>query len=219
MEIYPYSEELANALTHGIGVVIFLVLCPVLIAYAVQTGYNRKVIGASLFSIGLLAVFASSSIYHAIPDKFTKEVMRVFDYLSIYLLLAGSYTAFIIIYFQNKFGNLLLAFIWFSSFLGISFKIMAPDASFVYSLMIYLGLGWIGIFLIKPSLRKVKSRILSLLLLGGIFYTMGTYFIYYDDVKYYHAIWHLFVLLGALTHWWAVLLSVQDKVRVNKLKL
>jgi hemolysin III len=217
MDLYPLIQELSNALTHGVGVVIFMVLSPLLISFSVQTRSNEKIIGASLFSFGLLAVYLSSTIFHAIPYEFTKAVLRYFDLLSIYLLIAGSYSAYILIYFYNKKGAVLLFIIWAISIAGITIVVALPDISFVYSLILYLVLGWIGIVLIKPSLRKVPARILGLLLLGGIFYTAGTYFFYYDFVKYYHAIWHVFVILGSVSHWTAIMMAVNEPVEKKRM--
>ena len=211
MENYPYAQELANALTHGIAFTIFMVLCPLLISITVQTKSIYKITGICFFSFGLLAVYMSSTIFHAIPDKVTKEVLHSFDLLSIYLLIAGTYTAFILIYFKDKLGAILLSLIWLTSLSGITLKIIIPNASFIYSLMLYLILGWAGIVLIKPSIGKMSRKILYLIIAGGITYTAGTYFIYNDaSAKYYHAVWHIFVLAGSLMHWTAVLLAVKD---------
>lgn len=209
MEDYPYAEELANALTHGIAVAIFIVLCPLIISLAVQSKSPSKIVGACFFSFGLLAVYLSSTLFHAISEKMAKDLLHTFDLLSIYLLICGTYTAFIQIYLKNWIGNTLLVLMWFTSAIGITLKIIVPDASFVYSLALYLILGWVGIFLIKPLWKKMTTAILSLIVAGGLFYTFGTYFIYNDHIKYYHAIWHLFVLAGSLAHWSALLLAIQ----------
>lgn len=213
MENYPYTEELVNALTHGIGAVIFMVLCPLLIAMAVKKGDNFKIVGAVFFSFGLLSVFLASAIYHAVPDKFTKDILNYFDFLAIYFLISGSYTSFLLTYFRSKQGAFYIALIWIFAILGMNLKIFWPQAPIFYSLVIFLGMGWLGVFLVRPSLRKVNSKILLLILIGGLFYTSGTYFFYNDYKSFYHAIWHLFVLAGSVCHWVAVLLSVADKTR------
>jgi len=209
MELDLYTEELANSLTHGVGVVLFLILCPLLISSAVQSGKAERIVGSCFFSFGLLAVYFSSTIFHSIPDKFTKEVLSYFDLLSIYFLIAGSYTAYICIYFKNKLGFILLAGIWIISVLGINFAIFIPDLPSIYSLIMYLALGWVGIFLIRPSIRKIPPIVLTLIVAGGLAYTVGTYFYYHDDLKYYHAIWHLFVVSGSVLHWVAIFLAVR----------
>lgn len=211
-----YAEELANALTHGVGAVLFLVLGPLLISIAVQTGKAGKIIGACFFSFGLLAVYFSSTIFHAISHQFTKEVLQYFDLLSIYFLIAGTYTAYILVYFKNKLGFILLASIWLISILGINFKIFIPDLPPIYSLLLYLILGWIGIILIKPSIRKVSNDVLGLILLGGVSYTIGTYFFYFDNFRFYHAIWHLFVVLGSLLHWIALFLAIRGDKKLEE---
>ena len=211
MKDYPYAEELANALTHGIGVAIFMVLCPLIISLAVQTKSSSKIVGVCFFSFGLLAVYLSSTLFHAISEEIAKDLLHSFDLLSIYLLISGTYTAFILIYFKNRLGSGLLALIWLTSAIGISLKVTIPDAPFIYSLILYLVLGWIGIFLIKPLLKKMTTTILCLIVGGGLCYTFGTYFIYNDNIKYYHAVWHLFVLAGSVTHWVALLFAVREE--------
>lgn len=216
MEVLEYvytQEELANALTHGIGVVLLLVLCPLLISLAAQSQDTRKIIGSVVFSFGLLAVYFSSTIFHSIPDKITKDVLHYFDLLSIYLLIAGSYTPFLLTYFRNKLGAFYLLTIWALSFLGIFFQLFFKGEAPIFSLILYLLMGWLAIFMIKPAFLKIRPLVLSLLLAGGLSYTLGTYFFYYDYIEYYHAIWHLFVLGGSLCHYAAVLISVKDKMR------
>jgi hemolysin III len=209
MEFELYAEELANSLTHGVGAVLFLVLGPLLISTAVQTGKAGKIIGSCFFSFGLLSVYFSSTIFHAISHQFTKEVLQYFDLLSIYFLIAGTYTAYILVYFKNKLGFILLAAIWLVSVLGINFAIFIPDLPPIYSLLLYLMLGWIGIVLIKPSINKVSNDVLGLIVLGGVLYTVGTYFFYFDNIRFYHAIWHLFVVFGSLLHWVALFLAIR----------
>jgi hemolysin III len=211
-----YAEELANSLTHGVGAVLFLVLGPLLISTAVQTKKAGKIIGACFFSFGLLSVYFSSTIFHSISHQFTKEVLQYFDLLSIYFLIAGTYTAYILVYFKNKLGFILLATIWVISALGINFEIFIPDLPPIYSLLLYLILGWIGIVLIKPSIHKVSNDVLGLILLGGVSYTIGTYFFYFDNLRFYHAIWHLFVVLGSLLHWVALFLAIRGDKKLEE---
>jgi len=211
---YPHAKDILDALTHGVGAVIFLTLNPLLIASAVYSGFNRKIIGAIIFSFGLLAVYFSSTLFHAMPDKVTKDILHHFDLLSIYLLISGTYTPFLLIYFRSKLGKFLLILVWFLTSLGVTFQIFAKNVPFFYTLVIYLGMGWIGLVLVKPAIVKLKPTVLWLLLIGGLFYTVGTYFIYHDnEVWYYHAIWHLFVLAGSISHFFGVYLAMKDKIR------
>ncbi len=211
---YPYAENIANALTHGVGVLIFLVLCPMLIATAVYTAFGRKITGAVIFSFGLLAVYFSSTLFHAMPDKVTREILHYFDLFSIYLLISGTYTPFLLIYFRSKLGKFLLILVWALTAIGITMQLVSEHIPFFYTLVVYIGMGWIGLLLVKPAILKLKPPVLFLLLFGGIAYTSGTYFIYHDGLYwYYHAIWHVFVLVGSLCHFGAVYLALQDKVR------
>lgn len=211
----PYASEILNALTHGVGVILFLVLVPFLIATAVNTGFHRKIIGAIVFSIGLLAVYFSSTIFHAVPEKVSKHILNYFDLLSIYLLISGTYSPFLLIYFKRKFGTFMLILIWALSLVGITLEIVVEQLPTFISLIIYIAMGWIGLFLIKPALLRIRPKVLWLILAGGVSYTLGTYFFYNDAVAYYyHSIWHLFVLGGSLLHFSAVYLAIIDKKRV-----
>lgn len=211
---YPYAENIANSLTHGVGVLMFMVLCPMLIATAVLTAYNRKITGSVIFSFGLLAVYLSSTLFHAMPDEVTRDILHYFDLCSIYLLISGTYTPFLLIYFRSKLGKFLLIVVWALTAIGITMQLVSENIPFFFTLIVYIGMGWIGLFLIKPAILKLKPPVLILLLAGGIAYTAGTYFIYHDsEVWYYHAIWHLFVLAGSMAHFWAVYLALKDKVR------
>lgn len=211
---YPYAEDLINALTHGVGVIFFLVLTPLLIATAVNTNYPRKIWGAVIFSFGLLAVYFSSTIYHSLPEKISKNILNYFDLLAIYLLISGTYSPFLLIYFRSKWGKFLLIFLWGVTLIGMTSKIVISNMPFFYTLMIYIAMGWVGVFLIRPALYKIKALALWLLLIGGVSYTVGTYFIYHDqEVWYYHAIWHGFVFVGSMCHYWAVYLAIKDKIR------
>ncbi|MCB0510671.1 MAG: hemolysin III family protein [Bacteroidetes bacterium] len=211
---HPYAENIVNSLTHGVGALIFLVLCPLLIATAVYTAYSRKIAGALIFSFGLLAVYFSSTLFHAMPDKYTKEILHYFDLFSIYLLISGTYTPFLLIYFRSKLGKFLLIVVWALTAVGITMQLVLQHVPFFYTLVVYLGMGWIGLLLVRPAILKLKPKALWLLFIGGLAYTSGTYFIYHDQsVWYYHAIWHVFVLVGSLCHFWSVYFALRDKVR------
>ena len=211
---YPHAENIANSLTHGVGVLIFMVLCPMLIATAVYTAYNRKITSSVIFSFGLLAVYLSSTLFHAMPDKVTRDILHHFDLFSIYLLISGTYTPFLLIYFRSKLGKFLLILVWALTAIGVTMQLVSENIPFVFTLLVYIGMGWIGLLLIKPALLKLKPPVLILLLLGGIAYTFGTYFIYhYQEIWYYHAVWHVFVLAGSMAHFWAVYLALKDKIR------
>lgn len=165
---YPYAENIANSLTHGVGVLLFLVLTPLLIATAVYTAYTRKISGAVIFSFGLLAVYFSSTLFHAMPDKVTREILHFFDLFSIYLLISGTYTPFLLIYFRSKLGKFLLIFLWVLTVVGISAELLIEQVPFLMTLLIYLGMGWVGLLLIRPAILKLKPTVLWLLLIGGV---------------------------------------------------
>jgi hemolysin III len=142
------------------------------------TTYARKISGAVIFSFGLLAVYLSSTLFHAMPDKVTREILHYFDLFSIYFLISGTYTPFLLIYFRSKLGKFLLILVWALTAIGIAMQLVAEHVPFFYTLVVYLGMGWIGLLLIRPAILKLKPFVLWLLLLGGLSYTIGTYFIY-----------------------------------------
>ncbi len=202
-------KEIANSLTHGLGLLFGIVAIPILIAIAATTGNTKGIVGASIYGFSFLMVFGFSTLYHSIPHPTVKKVLRVMDHISIYFLIAGSYTPFILAYMYNSLGFTLLSVLWGLTFVGIFFKIFFTGKFKLLSTIIYLIMGWLLVVAIKPFIATVPLTTFILITIGGILYTLGVVFFLWKKMTYHHAIWHVFVLGAAICHFVAVMHSVK----------
>jgi hemolysin III len=206
-ETRPLSlgEEIANAVTHGIGLVASLVGLPVLVLAAAARGDALLVAGCSVFGATLVALYAASTLYHAVPPSRAKQVLRVIDHSAIYLLIAGTYTPFTLGVLRGHAGWSLFGTVWCLAALGILFKVVLGMRFPRASTFIYVLMGWLAVIVIRPLATGLPRTGLEWLILGGLLYTGGVYFYVNKRVRYSHMVWHLFVLAGSLCHFWAVL--------------
>ena len=201
---YEPREELANALTHGLGLLASLIGVPVLVASYLARGDLLLVLGVSIFAASLLAVYTTSTLYHAVPHPRAKQLLQVADHVAIYLLIAGTYTPFTLGVLRGAWGWSLLAAIWTLAALGIFFKVVFNKRFKRLSTAFYLMMGWAVIVAIRPMALAMPNAGLWLLAAGGLLYTGGVFF-YVRKTRYTHAIWHCFVLGGSACHFFAVL--------------
>lgn len=201
-------EEFANSLSHGIGLIFGIIGLPIPIALAAINGNIPGLVGASVFGFGFLMVFAFSTLYHAISHPAIKKSLRVMDHVSIYFLIAGSYTPFLLVFMFNETGLTVLSVLWGAALIGVVFKIFATGKWNVVSTIMYLVMGWSVLFVPNEFFGSVSTECLILVATGGGLYTLGVVFYLWERIPYNHAIWHLFVLGGAICHYVAVLFSV-----------
>ena len=199
-----FRDELASALTHGLGAVAALAGGAVLITLAAIYGNGWQLGTAIVYSITLLLLYVASTLYHAIPHAGAKARLQVFDHCAIYLLIAGTYTPFTLIGLRGPWGWGLFAAIWTLALGGVVFKLFYTGRFKRLSTLIYIAMGWLVIVAIKPMWRSLDGFTLGWLLAGGVFYTLGTYFYHREQVRYSHAIWHLFVIAGSVCHFVSV---------------
>lgn len=199
------EEELANSLTHGIGVLFSVVAISLMITFSVLNGSILHIISSSFFGGAFLLMYTFSTLYHAIQHEKTKSLLRIFDHISIYILIAGTYTPFLLIGLGDTKGWIMFGIVWSIAVLGIFFKVFFKHRFPKMSLILYLGMGWIAVFIALPLYEKLPTHILSLLLAGGLSYTVGTIFYANKRMLYAHSIWHVFVLIGTITHFIAVM--------------
>lgn len=199
------GEEIANSVTHGIGLVAFAIGLPILITTAAERGDTLQVIGCSIFAICLVLLYAASTIYHALPASRAKHIFRVADHSMIYLVIAGSYTPFLLGVLRGTFGWTLLAVIWALAALGILHKLLLGMRFQHLSTALYLGMGWLAVVAIGPISTHVPRGGQAWLAAGGLLYTAGILFYAWDRLRYGHMVWHLFVLAGSACHFMAVL--------------
>lgn len=199
-----WRDELASALTHGLGAIAALAGSSVLITLAAIYGDGWQLAGAIVFGVALLLLYTASTLYHAIPHPGAKARLQVLDHCAIYLLIAGTYTPFTLIGLRGPWGWGLFAAIWTIAVAGVIFKLFFTGRFRLLSTILYIAMGWLIVVAIEPLLRAIDAWTLGWLLAGGLFYTLGTYFYQRDTVRYFHAIWHLFVLAGSVCHFVAV---------------
>ncbi len=201
-------EELANTVTHGIGLVFSVAGFALLLAFALLRGSVSQIAACSIYGATLVCLYAASTSYHSATSARWKHTLRIFDHSAIYLLIAGTYTPFLLLYLRGPWGWSLFAVIWGLAFAGIVFKLWFVDHFHKTSTALYVAMGWIVIIAAKPVLSHVPGLTLLWLLLGGILYTLGVVFFVWRRLPYSHAVWHVFVLAGSACHYFAVLRSV-----------
>lgn len=190
-----WKEELWNAITHGIGFIASIPALVVLILAAVQTGSALQITTFTIFGASVIILFLMSTLLHSMPEKY-KHFFAILDHSSIYILIAGTYTPFLLIAIGGTLGITLLCIIWSLAILGVIFKCFFINRFEKLSLIFYIGMGWLIIFAIKPVYLFLGFHGFALLLAGGLFYTIGALFYAWRSLPYNHAIWHLFVLAG-----------------------
>jgi hemolysin III len=205
---YTMGEEIANSVTHGVGVVLAIVGLGVLIAFAAHRGTAWHMVSCSIYGATLILLFTASTVYHALPYRRAKTVFRALDHSAIYLLIAGTYTPFMLVNLRGPWGWSLFGAIWGLAILGIILKVTIRRPWRAASVTLYLFMGWVIVIAAKPLVAGVPTGGLVLLGLGGLAYTGGVVFYVWRRMPYHHAVWHLFVLAGSIFHFFAVLLYV-----------
>lgn len=205
---YTLGEEIANAVTSGIGTALSIAGLVVMVVYAALDGSAWHVVGVSIFGASLIFSHLASTLYHAISPPRAKRVFRVIDHLAIYVLIAGTYTPFTLVNLRGAWGWSLLALIWLLGLAGVIIKTTALRRVPYLSTAFYVAMGWTVVLVIRPLLESVAPGGIWLLLAGGLSYTAGVAFFAWDRLPYNHAIWHLFVIGGSACHFFAVLFYV-----------
>ena len=203
--VQTLGEEIANSVSHGIGVLAAIVAAPVLIVAEVQRGRVESIVGASVFAATTVLLYLVSTIYHALPRNRAKQIFQLLDHGAIFLLIAGTYTPFTLGALHGTWGWTLLGLIWSLALIGILLKSFAGLRFSKFSTGLYLVMGWLALIAIKPFVLNVEPWGLFWLLAGGLSYTGGVMFFVLDSkIPYGHFIWHLFVLAGTSCHFIAV---------------
>lgn len=207
---YSLGEEIAHSVTHGVGIVLAIGGLTTLVAFAALRGTAWHVVGCAVFGTTLVLAYTASTVYHAIPASFesAKLVLRVLDHSSIYLLIAGTYTPFCLVNLRGPWGWSLFGVVWGLAVFGIVFKAVLIGRLRVLSVAFYVVLGWLVIIAARPLAQAVAPGGLVLLFGGGVAYTGGVAFYAAQKLRYHHAVWHAFVLVGSILHYFAVLFYV-----------
>lgn len=199
----PSKEELGNTWTHLVGVV-FALSSIWMVWPAIKTGWQMA-FGVFFFIVGMFLMFLSSTIYHWVRPGVAKNILRKCDHISIYVMIACSYTPICVGVIGGWLGWVVFGFLWLIALVGSIVKIVAIGKHPKLSLAMYLIMGWSVLIIFPTVLEKLSQLSMTLLLCEGVFYTAGTYFFTHDKRPHYHTIWHIFVLLGAIAHWSVIL--------------
>lgn len=203
-----YKEELANTISHALGILFCLIVIPFALVKANQDSSLLMTLSVLVFGIGLLLVYTFSTIYHITQNQKIKKLLNIGDHISIYFLIAGTYTPIIYAYLPYKDAFNFLSIMWGIVLFGLLFKVIFKKKFEWFSLILYLIMGWMLVFIITPIKESMPNEILYWIIAGGISYTFGVYFYVKDNKRYYHAIWHVFVLLGSVLHFVAIYKSI-----------
>lgn len=205
---YSHTEEVINSLTHGIGVGLSVVGTALLVTFAAQQGDPWKIISFSIFGFSLTLLYAASTLYHGFRNPALRRAFKMLDHCAIFILIAGTYTPFLLVNLRDSVGWTMFAVIWGLALLGVGLKIAFVNRFKLARVMIYVFMGWLVMFASRELLTHVNDLGFYLLLAGGITYTAGVVFYLASVIPYNHAIWHLFVVGGSVCHFLAVFYGV-----------
>jgi len=204
---HKLGDIIANSVTHGVGAVLAIAGAVVLVVTSL--GGNPWQVGScAVFGSTLVLVYVCSTLYHSLVRTRARHVLRIIDHSAIYLLIAGTYTPFVLVPLHGRLGWILFAIVWGLAVIGIVFKSFAVDRFEIASVVVYLGMGWLVVFAMRPLLHALTWHGIFWIGLGGFFYTAGIFFYALDRLSYFHAFWHVFVLGGSTCHYLAVLFYV-----------
>ena len=206
--IQTLGEEIANSVSHGFGLLAALLAVPLLLVVTAQHGAAINIVGVSIFAATLLALYAVSTIYHALPEGRAKRVFLKLDHAAIFVFIAGCYTPFALGPLRGELGWSLLAAVWGLATVGVTLKALNRLAHPWVSTALYLLMGWLVVIAIKPVMDAISVRGLIWLVAGGLSYTIGVVFYAWHRLPYAHPIWHLFVLAGSVFHYCAIFFYV-----------
>lgn len=197
---YRLGEEIANAVAHGLGTLAAVVALTLMMVKAVPTLDAWQLAGVAVYGSSLVLLFLCSTLYHSFTHPGARAVFKRMDHSAIFLLIAGTYTPFLMLTLQSRMASVLLVVLWLVAIAGVVFKVFFVHRFKRLSLLSYLAMGWMSLLVIADLYQALPRAAFSLLVAGGLSYTVGTFFYAAKRVSYTHAIWHLFVLAGAATH-------------------
>ena len=201
-------EEIFNSITHGTGALVSLAGLVLLIVFASLYGEARHIVSCTIFGVSLVLLYTASTLYHSFRKPRVKFVFRIIDHSCIYILIAGTYTPFMLVAVRGVLGWTIFGIVWGMTVLGILFKSFFIHRFKILSTLAYIAMGWIAIFAIKPIFQSLSGGAIFWLIAGGLAYTVGTIFYAWKKLPFNHAIWHSFVLAGSICHFVAVLFYV-----------
>lgn len=202
---FTREEEIANSLSHAIGALLSLVALIILIVIASSTGTIWHEVGFTTFGLALLLLYSFSTLQHGLRNKQAKYIFEILDHSAIYVLIAATYSVFTLTVLRSPLGWSIFGIEWGLAFCGILFKCFYLGKFELLSTVVYILMGWLIMIAIFPLMQNLPEKSFIFLVLGGFFYTVGVYFYLKATFKFHHAVWHLFVLAGSMSHFFAVL--------------
>ena len=202
---WTVGEEVAHAVTHGVGLAAAIAGLVVLVVFAAATRDPWRITACAVYASTLVLLYGASTLYHALSATRARGVFRVLDHSAIFLLIAGTYTPFALVSLRGPWGWTLFGIVWGLAALGIVAKAVFGTRWPILSTVIYVGMGWVVVVAVKPLLASVPPGAIAWLVAGGIAYTGGVVFYAWTRLRYSHAIWHVFVLAGSVCHYVAVI--------------
>lgn len=199
------GEEVANAITHGVGALLAIAALVVLVVLSAMKGTVWHVVSFSIFGATLVLLYFASTLYHSLTFTRARGLFHKFDHISIYLLIAGTYTPFCLTALRGWVGWTVFGIVWTCAIIGAVIKAISIGSKVRLSTILYVMMGWVILIAIKPLYEAMTFNGFMFLIAGGVSYTLGTFFFLRDQVKYNHSVWHVFVLGGSVLHFFAVL--------------
>lgn len=206
--MYTVGEEIFNSVSHGVGVLLSVAALVLLIVFAAIYSDGYGLASALVYGISLILLYTMSMVYHIVQNKTAKKVLRIFDHCSIFILIAGTYTPYLLVSMRGTLGWTIFGIIWGVTVIGILMNAISLEKFRVLSLICYVLMGWGIILSIKPLAQNLPLPGLMLLIAGGVVYTVGVVFYVLKKYRYMHSVWHLFVLGGSIFHYFSILLYV-----------
>ena len=205
---YPPLEEKINIISHGIGMILSVIALVLLIIRSTAYGDINHIISFTVYGLSLLILYSASTIYHNSKTESIRKKLNIFDHASIYVLIAGTYTPFVIITLNGTVGWILFGIVWTFALVGVIIKLFFIGKYDILSTSMYVFMGWLMVFAAKPLINNLATEGLIWLLIGGISYTIGAVIFSIRKIKFNHAIFHVFVLIGSICHFISVYLYV-----------
>lgn len=205
---YGASEERANSITHGLGVLIGIAVLVILVVFSSLRQSAWEVVGCAIYGATFILLFLSSTLYHSTRNPRIRKVMKAIDHSAIYLLIAGTYTPFALVTLRGTLGWIIFGVIWGCAILGIAFKVFFTGRFKAVSLISYLFMGWFCVVAVKPLYLGLPTTSFVFFVVGGLCYTVGAVFYAWKSLPWSHAIWHLFVLSASLCHFFSILFGI-----------
>ncbi len=210
---YTMGEEITNSITHGVGWILAIAALVLLVVFSSINGDVWLIVACSIYGAGLIFLFAGSTLYHSIQPRRAKKVFKIIDHSAIFFLIAATYTPFTLTLLRGPLGWSLFGVVWGGFILGTLFKVFFAGRMKWLSVVIYIALGWCILVAIRPLIRSLPLDGMLFLLAGGIAYSLGAVIYSKKGVKYSHAVWHLYVLLGAFFHFCSVFFYLIPEVK------